>query len=42
MAYISYPDDDGTAAVIRALQDLEDGKVDLVGPLLKNKATEAL
>ena len=42
MDYIAYPDDDGTAAVIRALQDLEDGKVDLVGPLLKNKATEAL
>ena len=30
MAYISYPDDDGTAAVSRALQDLEDGKVYLV------------
>lgn len=42
MDYIAYPDDDGTAAVIRVLQDLEDGKVDLVGPLLKNKATEAL
>ena len=42
MAYIAYPSEDGTEAVSRALQDLQDGKVDLIGPLLKNAATEEL
>lgn len=42
MAYIAYPSEDGTEAVNRALQDLQDGKVDLIGPLLKNAATEEL
>ena len=42
MEYVPYPNADGTTAVGNALQDLKDGKVDLIGPLLKNDVTEAL
>ena len=40
MEYVAYPNEDGNAAVTAALQDLADGKVDLLGPLLKNAYTE--
>lgn len=36
MEYVAYPSEDGNEAVSAALQDLMDGKVDLLGPLLKN------
>ena len=41
MEYVAYPSQDGNEAVSSALQDLMDGKVDLMGPLLKNAYTEA-
>lgn len=40
MEYVAYPSDDGNEAVMTAMQDLMDGKVDLMGPLLKNSYTE--
>ena len=40
MEYVAYPSDDGNEAVMTAMQDLMDGKVDLMGPLLKNDYTE--
>ena len=40
MEYVAYPSDDGNEAVMNAMQDLIDGKVDLMGPLLKNSYTE--
>ena len=40
MEYVAYPSEDGNEAVSAALQDLMDGKVDLLGPLLKNAYTE--
>lgn len=36
LEYVSYPSEDGNQAVMNALQDLMDGKVDLLGPMLKN------
>ena len=42
MEYVVYPDEDGTQAVSDALNDLMDGKVDLLGPILKNEQTEKL
>lgn len=42
MDYVPYGSDDGNEAVGSALQDLQSGKVDLMGPLLKNAATEKL
>lgn len=42
LEFISYPNSDGTEAVMQAMQDLQDGKVDLLGPILKNEQTEAL
>lgn len=41
MEYVAYPSEDGNEAVSAAIQDLMDGKVDLLGPLLKNAYTEA-
>lgn len=42
MEYIAYPAEDGNEAVGNAIQDLMDGKVDLLGPLLKTEQTEKL
>ena len=42
MEYIAYPDEDANVAVSSALDDLSAGKVDLLGPLLKNEYTEQL
>lgn len=42
MEYVPYGSADGNEAVGSALQDLREGKVDLMGPLLKNAATEKL
>ena len=42
MDYIAYPSADGNEAVGSAISDLTEGKVDLLGPLLKNAATEEL
>ena len=42
MEYVAYGSADGNEAVGSALTDLQDGKVDLMGPLLKNAATEEM
>lgn len=42
MEYVAYPSDDGNEAVGSAINDLMEGKVDLLGPLLKNEQTEQL
>lgn len=42
MEYIPYGSADGNEAVGSAIADLQEGKVDLMGPLLKNEATEEL
>ncbi len=42
MEYVPYGSADGNEAVGSAINDLKDGKVDLLGPLLKNKSTEEL
>lgn len=39
MEYIAYPAEDGNEAVGNAIQDLMDGSVDLLGPMLKSEAT---
>ena len=42
MEFVAYPDEDGSQSVVNALNDLIEGKVDLLGPMLKNAATEEL
>ena len=42
MEYVAYGSSDGTEAVGSAITDLQEGKVDLMGPLLKNAATEEM
>ena len=42
MEYVAYGSADGNEAVGSAISDLREGKVDLIGPLLKNAATEQL
>ena len=42
MEYVPYGSADGNEAVGNAISDLQEGKVDLLGPLLKNKATEEM
>lgn len=42
MEYVPYGSADGNEAVGSAISDLQEGKVDLLGPLLKNKATEEM
>lgn len=42
MEYVPYGSKDGNEAVGSAISDLQEGKVDLLGPLLKNKATEEM
>ena len=42
MEYIPYGSADGNEAVGNAINDLQEGNVDLLGPLLKNKATEEM
>ena len=41
LEFVTYPSENRNDAVSSALQDLKDGKVDLMGPLLKNQYTEA-
>ena len=42
MEYIPYSSNDGNEAVGNAINDLMEGKVDLLGPLLKSEQTEKL
>ena len=42
MDYVLYASNDGNEAVGNAIEDLQNGKVDLMGPLLKNAATEEM
>ena len=42
MEYVAYSGKDGNEAVGNAMEDLMDGKVDLMGPILRNAATEEL
>ena len=42
MEYVPYASDDGNEAVGSAINDLAEGNVDLMGPLLKNEATEEM
>lgn len=42
MDYVLYASNDGNEAVGSALADLQNGNVDLMGPLLKNAATEEM
>lgn len=42
MEYVPYGSADGNEAVGNAISDLEEGNVDLLGPLLKNEYTEAM
>ena len=42
MEYVPYPSNDGNEAVSSAINDLMEGKVDLLGPLLKSEQTEQL
>lgn len=42
MEYVAYGSADGNEAVGSAISDLREGKVDLIGLLLKNAATEQL
>ena len=42
MDYVLYASDDGNEAVGSAIADLQNGTVDLMGPLLKNESTEEL
>ena len=42
MEYVVYADADANKAVSQAMEDLQNGKVNLMGPLLKNKYTEEL
>ena len=42
MEYVPYGSTDGNEAVGSAISDLASGKVDLMGPLLKNAATEEM
>ncbi len=42
MDYVIYSSSDGNEAVGNAMEDLMDGKVDLMGPILKNASTEEL
>lgn len=42
MEYVPYGSTDGNEAVGSAISDLQEGKADLLGPLLKNKATEEM
>ena len=41
LEFVSYPSEDGNEAVMNALQDVMEGKADLIGPLLKSAYTEA-
>ncbi len=42
MEYVRYASDDGNEAVGSAIADLQNGNVDLMGPLLKNESTEEM
>ena len=40
MEYIPYYGEDNNEAILNALQDVKDGKADLIGPVLKNRGVE--
>lgn len=42
MEFVAYPNEDGSQAVSDALNDLMAGKVDLMGPILKNPSVETM
>ena len=42
MEFVAYPAEDGSEAVSNALNDLMEGKVDLLGPMLKNAGTQKI
>lgn len=42
MEYVLYASNDGNEAVGSALEDLQNGNVELMGPLLKNESTEKM
>ena len=42
MEYVPYPSNDGNEAVSSAINDVMEGNADLLGPILKNEATEKL
>ena len=42
MDYVAYPSDDGNEAVGNAMNDLIEGKVDLMGPMLKTEQAQQL
>ena len=42
MDYVLYPSNDGNEAVGNAINDLTEGNVELLGPLLKNEQTEEM
>ena len=42
MEYVTYNSDDGNEAVMNAMNDVNAGKSDLLGPILKNEQTEAM
>lgn len=42
MEYVTYNSDDGNEAVLNAMNEVKEGKNDLMGPILKNEQTEAM
>ena len=42
MEFVAYPNEDGSQAVSDALNDLIAGKVDLMGPMLKNSSVDSM
>ena len=42
MEYVAYPAENGSEAVSNALADLQDGKVDLLGPMLKTAGAQKI
>ena len=42
LEYVAYKDEDSNGTISQALDDVINGKVDLIGPILKNKDTEKL
>ena len=42
MEYVTYNSEDGNESVSNAMKDVEEGKADLLGPILKNEQTEKM
>lgn len=42
MEFVAYPAENGSEAVSNALADLQDGKVDLLGPMLKTAGAQKI